>query len=287
MKSVDWVEIQTYYNNNTLKDTLEKFKIGKSFFYKGVHLGLIKNRSMSESLKLSLGKLPKRKHSEETKKKMSEIRKKFILENPEKAPYKINHSSKESYPEKYFADLFERENIRVEKQYQIGLYSLDFCIPEKKIDIEIDGNQHYCDSRIIESDKRRTTFLKENGWDVIRIKWSDYNRLSLLDRNEFIDSLKRFIDKISEEKPTIIIENKKICVCGSPKLIKSDTCIKCRGLRDRTVDRPPYEILKKEIEELGYRKVGRKYGVSDSSIRKWIKSYIDKGIRETHESHKK
>ena len=33
------------------------------------------------------------------------------------------------------------------------------------------------------------------------------------------------------------------------------------------------EILIKEIEELGYRGVGKKYGVSDNSIRKWKKYY--------------
>jgi transposase-like protein len=31
------------------------------------------------------------------------------------------------------------------------------------------------------------------------------------------------------------------------------------------------EILLKDIEELGYSGTGRKYGVSDNSIRKWIK----------------
>ena len=41
----------------------------------------------------------------------------------------------------------------------------------------------------------------------------------------------------------------------------------------RKVDRPPYKILKKEVENLGYSGTGNKYGVSDNSIRKWLKSY--------------
>lgn len=41
----------------------------------------------------------------------------------------------------------------------------------------------------------------------------------------------------------------------------------------RKVKRPPYEQLKREIEESGYCAVGRKYGVSDNTIRKWIKHY--------------
>lgn len=41
----------------------------------------------------------------------------------------------------------------------------------------------------------------------------------------------------------------------------------------RTVNRPPYEILIKEVEDYGYRGTGVKYGVSDNAIRKWIKFY--------------
>jgi len=45
------------------------------------------------------------------------------------------------------------------------------------------------------------------------------------------------------------------------------------SLYQRKVDRPPYEQLLNEIEELGYVGTGRKYGVSDNAIRKWKKIY--------------
>lgn len=41
--------------------------------------------------------------------------------------------------------------------------------------------------------------------------------------------------------------------------------------RKRKVERPSKEQLLQEITELGYSAVGRKYGVSDNAIRKWIK----------------
>ena len=41
----------------------------------------------------------------------------------------------------------------------------------------------------------------------------------------------------------------------------------------RKVKRPEFEQLKNEIKELGYCGTGRKYGVSDNAIRKWIKFY--------------
>ena len=54
----------------------------------------------------------------------------------------------------------------------------------------------------------------------------------------------------------------------------------CRECYDkkpkRKVDRPPYEELLKQIQETNYSAVGRLYGVSDNSIRKWIKDYENK-----------
>lgn len=38
-------------------------------------------------------------------------------------------------------------------------------------------------------------------------------------------------------------------------------------------ERPTYDQLKEEIENIGYLGVGRKYGVSDNTIRKWEKYY--------------
>ena len=41
----------------------------------------------------------------------------------------------------------------------------------------------------------------------------------------------------------------------------------------RRVERPPYEQLVAEVEALGWSGVGRKYGVSDNAIRKWMRLY--------------
>ena len=41
----------------------------------------------------------------------------------------------------------------------------------------------------------------------------------------------------------------------------------------RRVSRPPYEQLLAEVEAHGYCWVGRKYGVSDNAVRKWVKFY--------------
>jgi hypothetical protein len=41
----------------------------------------------------------------------------------------------------------------------------------------------------------------------------------------------------------------------------------------RRVERPPYEQLMRELAETNYSAVGRKYGVSDNAVRKWVRWY--------------
>jgi predicted RNA-binding Zn-ribbon protein involved in translation (DUF1610 family) len=41
----------------------------------------------------------------------------------------------------------------------------------------------------------------------------------------------------------------------------------------RRVDRPPYPQLLREVRAVGYCATGRRYGVSDNAIRKWIRQY--------------
>jgi hypothetical protein len=42
----------------------------------------------------------------------------------------------------------------------------------------------------------------------------------------------------------------------------------------RKCERPPLDQLLREIDQLGYSAVGRKYGVSDNAIRKWVRTMI-------------
>jgi hypothetical protein len=41
----------------------------------------------------------------------------------------------------------------------------------------------------------------------------------------------------------------------------------------RKVERPGHSQLLREVQELGYVAVGRKYGVSDNAVRKWMRQY--------------
>lgn len=274
LEKIDWVKVQNFYDNDkTWRDLISEFNFHNNLIIYAIKIGLLKIRTRSESCKLSRKK-NKQVHSQETKDKISRARKEYLKNNPDKVPYLLNHSRKESYPEKYFTELFKKENIDVVKYYRVGLYELDFCIPDKLIDIEIDGNQHYYDKKIIESDIRRNKILEENGWDIIRINWSEYQKLNLDDKKIFISKLKNYIDGLLESKPIIkYIDSRILCECGGKKYRDSLFCVKCNGLKSRRVDRPKYEILIKEIKELGYEGTGRKYGITGNAIKKWKINY--------------
>lgn len=73
------------------------------------------------------------------------------------------------------------------------------------------------------------------------------------------------------------IDNENFCECGEPISQWGKSCKKCSIIKSRTTERPSYEILLKEINELGYVKTGKKYSVSDNTIRKWVKWYEKMG----------
>ena len=77
------------------------------------------------------------------------------------------------------------------------------------------------------------------------------------------------------EKSGIVLE-KKIKKCGCGEIIdnRAKICKKCYSIKARKVkNRPNLETLLEDVANLGYVGTGKKYGVSDNSIRKWIKKY--------------
>lgn len=147
-----------------------------------------------ETLNVMREKSTGRKHSQETKDKISKIRRDYLKDNPDKVPYLLNHYSKgESYPERYFTDVFINEGITLTKKHRIYLYELDFCDIKRKVDIEIDGEQHYSDQRIIDSDIRRTEYLNNHGWTVYRIRWSDFQKKTYYEKAMIIEDIKNLL----------------------------------------------------------------------------------------------
>lgn len=146
----------------------------------------------SENSKLFHKKHPgvnSRKHTEEEKLHLSKVRKEFLKNNPDKVPYLLNHSSKESYPEKYFDEVFRNENFNTIRYFRISLYEIDFAVPGKKVAIEIDGEQHYLDENVKKCDDNKNKYLNNLGWKIYRIRWSEYQKLSKNDKRIFVRNL--------------------------------------------------------------------------------------------------
>lgn len=127
--------------------------------------------------------------SDEHKQKLSHARKEFLKKNPDKVPYLLNHSSKMSYPEQYFMELFALYDIPLQYHKQISYYELDFYNDEYKVYVEIDGEQHYQQQSIIR-DQKRTEFLEHKGWRGIRIRWAEWQKYSLTEKQNVLKYIK-------------------------------------------------------------------------------------------------
>ena len=98
------------------------------------------------------------------------------------------HSSERSYPEIFFGEILK--DICIEQYVIPGLpYKLDFADVDNNIDVEIDGEQHYVNDDLCERDQIRDKRLEEIGWRTIRIRWSQFQKLSPNDKEEYIKNL--------------------------------------------------------------------------------------------------
>ena len=149
----------------------KEFSLGKSL---AGHQTWCKQNPNTESSKAKISKIRKDiSLSEEHKQKISVSRKRYLDENPGNIPYLLNHSSKESYPEKIFREALETNKISGwVQEYPIKRYSLDFAFVDLKINIEIDGATHSQDFVRIKDEERDNT-LQSLGWIVYRINAKD------------------------------------------------------------------------------------------------------------------
>lgn len=71
-----------------------------------------------------------------------------------------------------------------------------------------------------------------------------------------------------------IVCNKKFVANGARQIDRQKFCtLSCYKVSCRKISWPPKEELIKDIESMSFSAIGRKYGVSDNTIRKWAKFY--------------
>lgn len=116
-----------------------------------------------------------KKHSDETKKRISNGAKKAHDEG--KGHTWKNRYLNPSYAEKWLYELLDSHNIIYEKEKHFFGFFLDVAVGNKCV--EIDGEQHYDISRFpeqLERDKRKEMLLEENSWQLLRVRWSEIKK---------------------------------------------------------------------------------------------------------------
>lgn len=268
--SFDWVTIQDYYNKgNTLKKVYTIFNLSRTTVNKAVVVGLFKKDKRIY------------KTSKETKQKLSKIRKAYLKNNPDKHPWKKSTKFKSVPCEKIKKGLLENKISFVEEYTPLKdrFFSIDIAFPNEKIGIEINGNQHYeRDGSLKKYYKERHDLLVENGWKIYEIHYMkayDTNFLTSLCQN----FTKLNLDKYTTYTPKIKKKGKtsKCVDCNIFIWRGSTRCNSCSGenkYKNKRKNMPSYQTLVMEIQKTSYVKVGKKYDVSHTTIKNWLKKYL-------------
>ena len=215
---------------------------------------------------------------------MSILKKEYYKNNPDKHHWKSTNRSI-SKPCENFKRVIEESNLFYIPEMTISderFFSIDISLPQYKIGIEINGNQHYeSNGRLKEYYQKRHDYIGSLGWTLYELHYSlcfndDVIKSILNNIISNIDDIYEFdydmylLDKLNKNK-------QNVCDCGKNINKQSKKCGSCAiidsAIKRRKVERPAYESLIVDVEKIGYSATGRKYGVSDNSIRKWIKYY--------------
>jgi len=300
--------IQMEYDaGSTYKEISAKYNLSSTFISK-----IIKGRrTRSESSKLCSVR-GRRGITDETRLKLSENAKrnircgKKIWTKPEREFVNIlrSYGIGVRFPE-YMCEIFDLvsdENATIFSQYPIQRYVCDFVNCNSKTIFRINGDFWHANPLLYDPskltkiqefncgrDKLAKDYFEKEGWTVVDIWESEiyWNKELVKQKVGNIETngdntCLDWSNKIKEmwfKKPRAVkIKNKKPCeICGNqfyPDKFWSKYCsIRCCNYSRRKPNRPSLEQLEKDVSKMTMCAVGRKYGVSDNAIRKWIRQY--------------
>lgn len=277
LEAINWEKVQEYHNTNNINRTIEKFNLTRTIFYKACELKLIKKI------------IHKQVFFKKRKQEISKQRKKFLRENPDKHPWK-NSKKFISHPCEILKQALRDNNIYFEEEYtplKSRAFSLDIAFVDKKIALEINGNQHYqSNGKLKPYYQERHDLLVEKGWTVHEIHYKNCYNKNFIKKicKDFeylkIKDIKTYINYMYEKVLRQLVNktNKKYyCLdCKKDVFRTSKRCMSCNARKNnkrKVVNRPSLETILNDIKETSFVATGKKYGVSDNTIRKWIKYY--------------
>jgi very-short-patch-repair endonuclease len=158
------------WNKGLTKETDERIKKQNKTYKEKYNAGLIINANKGKKL---------------TVKQKSLISRGMKKAHAEGRAWNIGKSrwnNKKSYPEEFFSKIIENEFQDKEYicEHPFFKYSIDFAWINKKLAIEIDGEQHERFEEYKARDKEKDRLLLLHGWKILRIKWKDmYNNTKM------------------------------------------------------------------------------------------------------------
>ena len=258
----------------SMKQLSEKYKVSSSFLF-----GLLgdKTRSKKESSIISHKKSP-RKLTETTKSKISSSIKEYLNKNPEKRKWIEN----ESKPSLVFKKLLFDNNISYVEEYrplEDRFFSIDIAFPDRKIGIEINGQQHYdIEDNLKDYYKKRHDLIESSGWTLYEIKSNLIFKSDFID--EFIFHLKNNFDfGYKDYKDFLVVKRENTCRCNLRITRNAKFCVTC--FRENRLSFSEIESRLDLIKEVDFTKLGwikqvsEILNISHTQTKRFIKKYYN------------
>lgn len=262
-----------YLNGSSIRDLQRKYNIKcRNWVEQRLLRGITRN--VSEAAKLAHKRYPEKfLHNEAYKQKMREIRLKFMKEHPEKTAWRKRNEP--SYPEKCFIKfLIDNEYDKkylIEREYPVFPYYIDFAFTQIKVAVEIDGSQHILDEDRAARDNDKDETLISQGWKVLRVTEN-------LVKTDWVTLKQKLDDVIGSNvvevnKVGIFLAKKRREKVKRGKDGLSDKMRESHIKQRKVKNRPSLEEIEKLKQKMPMMKIGEMFGVSDNTVRKWIKQY--------------
>jgi hypothetical protein len=256
-----------------IKHSTEKTAKEWMVFFNFKAVGPITKRLRDHKVK---SKKPIKTLNQDARKNLSEKRKQWLKDNPDKHPWRRSNKFK-SKPCESVKTFLKNQNIKFIEEYDPKIpevnYSIDIAMPEKLIAIEINGNQHYnSDGSLKPYYQKRHDLLVSNGWEVHEIhyshcfnfeKWIDF--IDNLNDNKTVNDFNYF-SYVRKEKTL------KYCDVCSKQISNKSTRCKKHYKRKTKIDWPTPEKVHELIWKFPTTKIAEDLGVSDKAIDKFCKN---------------
>ena len=252
---MEWFNLYQTYQDDKLKELgITKYQI-----YKFINNGELIKR-----------KRKKYYHSDISKSNISNIRKKWLADNPDQHPWKKDSKFK-SVPCEFLKSKLRNYNIDFVEEVSISKdrhFSVDILIPSKSLIIEVNGNQHYDKlGKLTKYYQDRHDFIESLGWKIIEIHYSIcYNFEIILD----------LINKSSNDSIILPFYKRELI---SKRIYKNrEDYIKSKNIKLKNANQDLIALVLTsniDFSKFGWvGKVSKLTGITSQHTSKWVKRYI-------------